>query len=71
MKIHLIAESFLNPVLTTVMEELARQHEVAFYDSRTIPAGYGREPGQQQPPDVILLKSRSLEARRVARTAQR
>jgi len=70
MKIHLIAESFLNPVLTTVMEELARQHEVAVYDSRALPAGYGREPGLLQPPDVILLKSRSLEARRVARTAE-
>jgi ribosomal protein S6--L-glutamate ligase len=71
MKIHLLAESFLNPVLTTVMEELARQHEVAVHDSRTLPAGYGWEPGLQEPPDVVLLKSRSPEARRVAQTAER
>jgi ribosomal protein S6--L-glutamate ligase len=71
MKIHLLAESFLNPVLTTVMEELGRQHDVAVYDSRTLPAGYGWEPGLQEPPDVVLLKSRSPKARRVARTAER
>jgi ribosomal protein S6--L-glutamate ligase len=71
MNIHLIAESHLNPVLNTVMEELARQHEVAVYDSRTLPAGYGWEPGLQEPPDVVLLKSRSPEARRVAQTAER
>jgi ribosomal protein S6--L-glutamate ligase len=71
MKIHLLADSFLNPVLTTAMEELARQHEAAVYDSRTLPAGYGWEPGLEEPPDVVLLKSRSPEARRVAQTAER
>lgn len=70
MRIHLIAESYLNPVLTTVMEELARWHEVAVYDARTLPAGYGREPGLQEPADVVLLKSRSPEARLVAQTAE-
>ena len=71
MKIHLLAEASPNPVLTAVMEELAHQHEVAVYDAQTLPAGYGREPGLQEPPDVVLLKSRTPEARRVARTAER
>jgi ribosomal protein S6--L-glutamate ligase len=71
MKIHLLAEATPNPVLTSVMEELARQHDVAVHDAQTLPAGYGREPGLQEPPDVVLLKSRSEEARRVARTAER
>jgi ribosomal protein S6--L-glutamate ligase len=71
MKIHLLAEASPNPVLTAVMAELARQHEVAVYDAQTLPAGYGRGPGLQRPPDVVLLKSRSPEARRVAQTAER
>jgi ribosomal protein S6--L-glutamate ligase len=71
MKIHLIAESSPNPVLTAVMEVLAGQHEVAVYDAQTLPAGYGRERGLQEPPDVVLLKSRSLQARQVAQTAER
>jgi ribosomal protein S6--L-glutamate ligase len=71
MNIHLLADSYLNPVLSTVVEELARQHEVAVHDSRTLPAGYGWEPGMQEPADVVLLKSRSPEARRVAQTAER
>jgi ribosomal protein S6--L-glutamate ligase len=71
MKIHLLAESSPNPVLTAVMEVLARQHEVAVYDARTLPAGYGRGSGLQEPADVVLLKSRSPEARRVAQTAER
>ncbi|MBB3086232.1 ATP-grasp domain-containing protein [Geodermatophilus sabuli] len=71
MRIHLLAESSPNPVLTAVMEELAREHEVAVHDTRTLPAGYGRGPGLQEPPDVVLLKSRTPQARRVARTAER
>lgn len=71
MKIHLLAEAAPNPVLTAVMDELARQHEVAVYDADTLPAGYGHEPGVLQPPDVVLLKSRTEAARRVARTAER
>jgi ribosomal protein S6--L-glutamate ligase len=71
MKIHLLAESSPNPVLTAVMEVLARQHEVAVYDAQTLPAGYGWERGLQEPADVVLLKSRSPEARRVAQTAER
>jgi ribosomal protein S6--L-glutamate ligase len=70
MKIHLLAESYLNPVLTTVMTELGREHEVAVFDSRTLPAGYGWDPGLLEPPDVVLLKSRTPEARRVAQTAE-
>lgn len=70
MKVHLLAESSPNPVLTAVMERLAARHEVAVYDARTLPAGYGRAPGLQEPPDVVLLKSRSPEARRVAQTAE-
>ena len=71
MRVHLLADAHLNPVLSTVMEVLARQHEVEVHDARTLPAGYGWEPAVQQPPDVVLLKSRSVEARRVAETAQR
>jgi ribosomal protein S6--L-glutamate ligase len=71
MKIHLLAEAAPNPVLTSVMDVLARQHEVAVYDADTLPAGYGSEPGLQEPPDVVLLKSRSPQARQVARTAER
>jgi ribosomal protein S6--L-glutamate ligase len=70
MRIHLLAESHLNPVLTAVMDELSRQHEVAVHDARTLPAGYGAEPGMVEAPDVLLLKSRSPEARRVAQTAE-
>jgi ribosomal protein S6--L-glutamate ligase len=71
MRIHLLAESSPNPVLTRVMEELGRSHEVAVYDAQTLPAGYGREPGLLEPPDVVLLKSRTPEARRIAQTAER
>jgi ribosomal protein S6--L-glutamate ligase len=71
MKIHLLTDSYLNPVLTTVMEELSRQHEVAVFDAKTLPAGYGSGPGLQEPADVVLLKARSPRAREVAQTAQR
>ena len=71
MKIHLLTDSYLNPVLTTVMEELSRQHEVAVFDAKSLPAGYGSEPDLQEPADVVLLKARSPRARRVAQTAQR
>jgi ribosomal protein S6--L-glutamate ligase len=71
MRIHLLAEAAPNPVLTAVMAELARQHEVEVYDARTLPAGYGRGPGLQEPPDVVLLKSRTPQARQVAQTAER
>ncbi len=71
MKIHLLAEASPNPVLTRVMEELAHRHEVAVHDAQTLPAGYGRGPGLQEPPDVVLLKSRTPQAREVARTAER
>jgi ribosomal protein S6--L-glutamate ligase len=71
MRIHLLAEAAPNPVLTAVMAELARQHEVEVYDAGTLPAGYGRGPGLQEPPDVVLLKSRTPQARQVARTAER
>lgn len=71
MKIHLLAEASPNPVLTAVMAELGRRHEVAVFDARTLPSGYGRAPGLQEPPDVVLLKSRTPEARQVARTAER
>ncbi len=71
MRIHLLAEAAPNPVLTAVMAELGRRHEVAVYDATTLPAGYGSEPGRQAPPDVVLLKSRTPEARRVAETAER
>jgi ribosomal protein S6--L-glutamate ligase len=71
MKIHLLAEAAPNPVLTAVMEVLARRHEVEVYDAETLPAGYGSGEGLQEPPDVVLLKSRSPRARQVARTAER
>ena len=71
MRIHLLAEGAPNPVLTAVMAELARRHEVRVYDADTLPAGYGRGPGLLEPPDVVLLKSRTLQARQVAQTAER
>jgi ribosomal protein S6--L-glutamate ligase len=71
MRIHLLAESSPNPVLTAVMAELAGHHDVAVHDATTMPEAYGREPGLPEPPDVVLLKSRSLRAREVARTAER
>jgi ribosomal protein S6--L-glutamate ligase len=71
MNIHLLAEAAPNPVLTAVMEQLGRQHDVAVYDARTLPAGYGHGAGLEPPPDVVLLKSRTPEARRVASTAGR
>ena len=52
------------------MAVLARRHEVAVHRAGTLPAGYGRGQGQAEPPDVVLLKSRSPQARRVARTAE-
>ena len=67
MNIHLIAESFPNPVLTAVMTELGGRHDVAVYDAQTLPADYGRE----HPADVVLLKSRTPQARRAARVAER
>jgi ribosomal protein S6--L-glutamate ligase len=71
MKIHLLTDSYLNPVLTTVMEELSGQHEVAVFDAKTLPEGYGSGPGLLEPADVVLLKARSPRAREVARTAER
>jgi ribosomal protein S6--L-glutamate ligase len=71
MRIHMLAEAAPNPVLTAVMAELARRHEVAVYDAGTLPARYGTEPGLLEPPDVVLLKSRTPQAREVARTAER
>jgi ribosomal protein S6--L-glutamate ligase len=71
MRIHLLAEAAPNPVLTAVMAELAGRHEVEVHDAGSLPAGYGRGAGLLEPPDVVLLKSRSPEARRVAETAQR
>jgi ribosomal protein S6--L-glutamate ligase len=71
MKIHLLAEAVPNPVLTAVMADLGTRHDVAVYDAQSLPAGYGRGRGLQEPPDVVLLKSRSPEARRVAQTAER
>jgi ribosomal protein S6--L-glutamate ligase len=70
MRIHLLAESSPNPVLAAVMATLADHHEVAVYDATDLPAGYGIGGGHPEPPDVVLLKSRSPEARRVARTAE-
>jgi ribosomal protein S6--L-glutamate ligase len=71
MRIHLLTDSYLNPVLSTVMEELAGQHEVAVFDAKTLPAGYGSGPGLQEPPHVVLLKARSRQAGQVAQTAER
>jgi ribosomal protein S6--L-glutamate ligase len=71
MRIHLLAESAPNPVLAAVMAELARRHDVAVHDARTLPDRYGRGDGLPEPPDVVLLKSRTPEARRVAETAER
>ena len=71
MRIHLLAQASPNPVLTAVVAELAREHEVAVHTEEALPEGYGVGPGLVEPPDVVLLKSRTAEARRVARTAER
>lgn len=71
MNIHLLAQATPNPVLTAVVDVLAQQHDVTVHTDQTLPAGYGRGPGLEEAPDVVLLKSRSPEARRVARTAER
>jgi len=70
MKIHLLAEASPNPVLTAVMADLGHRHEVAIFDASTLPAGYGRQSGGLEAPDVVLLKSRTPEARRLARDAE-
>jgi ribosomal protein S6--L-glutamate ligase len=67
MNIHLIAESSPNPVLSAVMTELGGRHDVTVYDAQSLPADYGRGT----PADVVLLKSRTPQARRAARTAER
>jgi ribosomal protein S6--L-glutamate ligase len=70
-KIHLLAEASPNPVLTAVMAELGHRHDVAIFDAHSLPAaGYGQGPGALEPPDVVLLKSRTPDARRVARSAE-
>jgi ribosomal protein S6--L-glutamate ligase len=71
MNIHLLAESSPNPVLAAVMATLADRHEVAVFDAGGLPAGYGAGSGRLEPPDVVLLKSRSPEARRIAREAEK
>jgi ribosomal protein S6--L-glutamate ligase len=67
MNIHLLAESSPNPALSAVMTELGARHDVAVYDARTLPADYGRGTAA----DVVLLKSRTPQARRAARAAER
>jgi ribosomal protein S6--L-glutamate ligase len=68
MNIQLLVDSSPNPVLTGVMEALAHRHTVAVHDAQTLPAGWG--PGAEERPDVVLLKSRSRRARRVAWLAE-
>jgi ribosomal protein S6--L-glutamate ligase len=67
MNIHLLAESSPNPVLAAVMAELGRRHDVAVHDAQTLPPDYG----QERPADVVLLKSRTTQARRAAQAAER
>jgi ribosomal protein S6--L-glutamate ligase len=67
MKISLLAESAPNPVLGAVLEALGQQHQV----SVDHPEHLSRTLGSGRPADVVLLKSRSPQARAVARTAER
>ena len=47
MRIHLLAEAAPNPVLTAVMTELGRTHEVAVFDAGTV-QGLGRDGAVQR-----------------------
>ena len=68
MKIHLLTDSYLNPVLTTVMEELARQHEVAVFDAKTPPGGLRLGA---RPAGAAGRRPAQVPLRRVARGSRR
>ena len=71
MRIHLLAEAAPNPVLTAVMDG-ARPHARGRGLRRRDAAPRGTARSRLlEPPDVVLLKSRTPEARRVAQTAER
>lgn len=72
MKICLLAESMKNPVLGAALSLLAQRHSVVVHDPKppTV-AGVSRLPVELQDVDVYLLKSRSVEARRLAGLAER
>ena len=71
MNICLLIESAPKPVLAAVLERLSRTHNVVTWDPRTgtLPVFPGPGPGGHDG-DVYLLKSRSPQARALARTAQ-
>ena len=72
MNICFLTESKPNPVLSTVLDRLSDKHRVVTCDPQT-----GARPvflgprHEDQDADVYLLKSRSPEARALARSAQR
>jgi ribosomal protein S6--L-glutamate ligase len=67
----LLIESAPKPVLAAVLDRLSRRHTVITWDPRTgtLPVFPGPVRGGQDG-DVYLLKSRSPQARALARTAQ-
>jgi ribosomal protein S6--L-glutamate ligase len=67
----LLIESAPKPVLAAVLERLSRTHNMVTWDPRTgtLPVFPGPGPGGHDG-DVYLLKSRSPQARALARTAQ-
>ena len=69
MKICLLADGTPKPVLAAVMDALAQQHEVSVWSPAAAEApGSPWHPGP--PADVYLLKSRTLEARALAHSAE-
>ena len=72
MKICLLAESVQNPVLAAALDQLAERHSVLVRDPQTIAdKPFPQRPAELQDVDMYLLKSRSRQARRFAREAER
>ena len=71
MNVCLLIESAPKPVLAAVLDRLSRRHHVVTWDPRTgaLPVFPGPRQGGQDV-DVYLLKSRSPQARVLARSAQ-
>ena len=71
MNICLLIESAPKPVLAAVLDRLGRRHTVITWDPRTGTLPVFPGPAHEgQDGDVYLLKSRSPQARALARTAQ-
>jgi len=72
MNITLIAEPSSNPVLDTALDLLRERHTVAVLDPKSLsPWGFRPEPSGRRDGDMVLLKSRTAEARSWAHHAER